>query len=232
MSRDARALLLDLDDTLYPLRGFRLSGFRAVALHLAGSHGVDADRAYGVLMRASRESARRTALQICLARFGVSAAIVPDLVEMMRSHRPSIRLPGETRGVLTRLKVGWRLGIVTNGRPDLQARKIEALGLHALVDTIVLAQEHTRQGKPDRTPFAVALRSLGVAASRAVFVGDDDRCDLFGASRLGMKTVFCGRYKSGTFEEPRYADAEVATLAALPAVAEALLQQRRSRRAA
>ncbi|MEP7305715.1 MAG: HAD family hydrolase [Acidobacteriota bacterium] len=219
-----RAILFDLDDTLYPRRRFELSGFRAVAAHLDRTEGIDAGLAFVVLTRASRGSHRGRALQACLSRFGLPHALVPDLIEIIRAHRPAMRLPIDSRRTLERLRHHWRLGIVTNGLPAVQARKVDALGLRTLVDTVVFASQHgTGRGKPDPAPFVEALRRLGVPPSRALFVGDDDLCDLFGAARLGLRTVFCGGYLRPAFERPRHADVVVDALARVSQVADVLL---------
>jgi putative hydrolase of the HAD superfamily len=219
-----RAILFDLDDTLYPRRRFELSGFRAVAAHLDRTEGIDADQAFVVLTRASRGLHRGRALQACLSRFGLPHALVPDLIEIIRAHRPAIRLPIDSRRTLERLRHGWRLGVVTNGLPAVQARKVDALGLRTLVDTVVFASQHgTGHGKPDPAPFVEALRRLGVSPSRALFVGDDELCDLFGAARLGLRTVFFCGYLRPSSERPRHADAVVDALARVSQVADVLL---------
>jgi putative hydrolase of the HAD superfamily len=226
-----QAILFDLDDTLYPRRRFVLSGFRAVAVHLERTEGLSADRVFLTLARASRGPRCGRELQVCLARFGLSHVIVPELIEIIRAHRPSIHLPLASRRALKRLHRDWCLGVVTNGLPAVQAGKVDALGLRPLVDTIVFAEEHgTRRGKPDRAPFVAALHRLGVAPARAVFVGDDDHCDLFGAARVGLRTVFFGGYRRGPIEPPQHADAVVGALARVSRVAAALVNQQGRRR--
>jgi putative hydrolase of the HAD superfamily len=221
-----RAILFDLDDTLYPRRRFVLSGFRAVAAHLARTESLDAELVFGILARRSRGSIRGLPVQACLTRFGLSHALVPALIDIVRTHQPDIRLPRESRRALEILRHDWRLGIVTNGLPAVQARKVEALGLRPLVDTVVFAGQHgTGKGKPDPIAFVTALRRLDVPPSRALFVGDDDYCDLSGAARVGLRTVFCDRYLRGAFAPPRHADATVGSLARVSQVAARLLPE-------
>ena len=44
---------------------------------------------------------------------------------------PTLRLPASSAAALAAARArGWRLGVVTNGRPDVQARKAEALRAH------------------------------------------------------------------------------------------------------
>ncbi len=223
MQRDARAVIFDLDDTLYPLRRFVLSGFAAVARHLEHTRGIDPRQVFAVLVSALR-SERGRELQICQQRFGLPAAVIPALVDVIRGHTPSLRLPRETRNVLARLRHNWRLGIVTNGMSHVQARKIQALGLDGLVDTIVYATD-LGPGKPDAVPFLEAALRLNVQVSQSVFVGDDARCDIEGAARVGMRTIYVQRDEA---DRNVNADATVLSLSEVPEIAEELVRSRLS----
>jgi len=221
--RDARAVIFDLDDTLYPIRRFVLSGFAAVAHHLEQNCGVDRHEAFRVLVGAWRAERGRE-LQMCQKRFGLAPAVIPALVDVIRGHSPNLRLPRESREVLERLRHRWRIGIVTNGMSHVQARKIRALGLDELVDAIVYATD-LGPGKPDPVPFLEAAMRLNTPASHSVFVGDDPRCDIEGAMRVGMRTIFVDR---GTSDRSVDCDATVISIAAVPEIAEELVRERLS----
>ncbi|MEQ1871206.1 MAG: HAD family hydrolase [Vicinamibacterales bacterium] len=187
---EPRAILFDLDDTLYPYRAFLRSGFRAVGRRLAEERGLPARSVLKVLRRALIGGERGRELQALCARFSLPASIVPEMVEVIREHTPALRLPRQTLRVLTSLRGSWRLGVVTNGTPRIQRRKVAALGLVRLVDTVVFATEHgDGTGKPDATPFQAALERLGTSAAQTVFVGDDRHADIEGASAVGMNTI-------------------------------------------
>jgi putative hydrolase of the HAD superfamily len=223
MPREPKAVIFDLDDTLYPVRRFVHSGFAAVAGHLEDMWRVDRREALGVLARASRGESHGRELQACVAHFGLSLTILPALVQVIRSHAPALRLPRTSMFALRALRPNWHLAVVTNGLPDLQARKVDALGLRDLVDAVVYANAvGSGAGKPEREPFLVAARRLGVAPDRAIVVGDDARCDIFGAGQVGMKTVHVTRH-SRTHVPACGADSTITTLAVLPAVAERLV---------
>ncbi|MGE0813484.1 MAG: HAD family hydrolase [Vicinamibacterales bacterium] len=222
--REPRAVLFDLDDTLYAQERFILSGFRAVAAHVAAASPLSADDALEVLLDAFQD-ARGQELQALAVRAGLAPAAVPGLVDLMRTHVPDLRLPELTRAVLCALAPGWRLGIVTNGRPDIQARKVRALGLGALVSTVVYATEHgSGRGKPDRAPFLEACRRLGVAREAAVFVGDDPICDIAGARDAGLRAIWLpARAVPPGDRTADVADIVVASLAAVPGAAARVL---------
>jgi putative hydrolase of the HAD superfamily len=114
--------------------------------------------------------------------------------------------------VLTRARAdGWRLGVLTNGLPDVQRRKVEALGLARLVDAVVYAQEWgSGRGKPDPEPFEAVRARLGTAAAATVFVGDDPWCDMYGARAAGMRTILMRR--GGPLERASGADRVVVAL--------------------
>jgi putative hydrolase of the HAD superfamily len=228
MAAERRAVLFDLDDTLYPRRRFVLSGLAAVAVRLSASHGIAAAQAFRAMTGAMRRGGHGREMQTCLDQLGLSPALVPELVAIVRTHRPRLRLPVATRRALSTLGPGWRLGIVTNGLPSVQANKVEALGLDGLVDTVVYAAEQgTGAGKPDIAPFDVALRRLDVAPRRAVYVGDSEECDIAGASCAGLRTVLLRPRadRSGTA-----ADAVVRSVAEVPRIAELLIEPGPSRR--
>ena len=90
MTGGARAVLFDLDDTLYRERRFILSGFRAVARSIAGENDADARRLFGTLLESLRAGRRATALQDLCAKNGLHASNVEDFVEVIRSHRPAL----------------------------------------------------------------------------------------------------------------------------------------------
>jgi putative hydrolase of the HAD superfamily len=182
-------VLFDLDDTLYPQRRFLFSGFAAVALFVERTAGQDRARVFRVLRDAWRER-RGQELQACVERFALPTALLPTLLGIMRGHRPVIRLPRSSALALAALRARWRTGIVTNGDPAIQRRKVDALGLASLVDGVIFAGEHgTGAGKPEAPPFTAALNRLHAVPGHTVFVGNDEACDIAGAKAVGMKTV-------------------------------------------
>jgi len=221
MRPEPRALLFDLDDTLHPRRRFVLSGLRAVATHVAVTSGVPLATVTAILARAVRRQPGRE-LQALIAALDLPTDHVAALVEVVRAHAPAIRLDRATRGVLQRLRGAWRLGVVTNGVAEVQQRKVAALGLAALVDTVIYATAGGRPGKPAAAPFLEACARLAVPPSRAIFVGDDMTVDIEGAAAVGMKTVWLApRHRRGAGGP--HADITVHTIADVPAAARRLL---------
>jgi len=231
-SPERRAVVFDLDDTLYPYRWHVRSGFAAVAAHMARTRGLNARRVFRVLLRASRGPDRGRELQVCLETFRLPYGVLPGLVEVMRGHHPRLRLPATAQRLLAALRAdGWRIGILTNGPAPIQARKIAALGLVRLVDTVVYATQYgTGIGKPDAAAFTEMARRLDTPAHRIVVVGNDDECDVAGARAAGMLAARCDVWTPAR----SVPDGEVVIdrLARVPHVVHALVEEARNRHAA
>jgi HAD superfamily hydrolase (TIGR01509 family) len=103
---------------------------------------------------------------------------------------PARQLGGETHALLESLRErGLLLGLVSNAfdPPDLLHRDLAELGVTERLDVAVFSSEIGRR-KPDPAIFEYALGAIGVAASAALFVGDNLANDIAGAAALGMRT--------------------------------------------
>jgi putative hydrolase of the HAD superfamily len=87
-----------------------------------------------------------------------------------------------------RLAAAYPLALVTNGAPEIQARKLETLGLTDTFDSVVHAGYDTL-AKPDPAPFIDAVTALGVPPASVVHVGNSVHADVWGADAAGMQTA-------------------------------------------
>jgi FMN phosphatase YigB (HAD superfamily) len=85
-------------------------------------------------------------------------------------------------------------------------------GLLERVDAVVISEAVGRR-KPHPLPIVAALRSLDVAASDAVFIGDGATADVGAARAAGVTAVLIA---PGGNEPPGTADVVVARLADVP----------------
>jgi putative hydrolase of the HAD superfamily len=225
MQHDRRAVVFDLDDTLYPYRRFTVSGFLAVARHLEATCGLDVRLGFAALVRASRGVDRGREIQACLAQHDLDAGLASELTDVLRHHTPRLRLPATSRRTLVTLRRdGWRIGVLTNGQPTIQQRKIEALALADHVDAVLYAAAWgSGVGKPEAEPFAAVARALDVPARRVVFVGDDEQRDIAGAVRAGMVAVRCAVWIRPA--EFTAAAVTVDRLSHVPVIARTLLEE-------
>lgn len=218
-----KAVIFDLDDTLYPYIQHVHSGFAAVAMYIDRHFHIPARDAYATLRVAREVDAEGHEFQRLCDVYRLNRSIVPDLLREYNAHRPQLWLTHDAAAVLSSLRRGgWRLGLLTNGDPAIQKKKVDVLGLTAQIDQVVYASEHAPGGKPAREPFIEVLRRLQVAPEGAVMVGDDPVNDVDGARAIGLRTIFLARPG-----RPRHdgADAVVHALSDVPAAAAALLDR-------
>ena len=100
-------------------------------------------------------------------------------------------LAADVRPTLAALRDGdVRLAVVANTihQGAVIDRHLEQLGLLEFFPVRVYSTEHGVR-KPNPLLFQAALKQLGVAASEALFVGDDPKLDIFGAQRAGLRAA-------------------------------------------
>ncbi|MBI4718630.1 MAG: HAD family hydrolase [Planctomycetes bacterium] len=118
----------------------------------------------------------------------VTAQGLPGLKKMFTKDPDAL-------GVVERLhRAGLKLGVISN--TFVPGFAIDAFllqeGLLGYFPVRIYSSE-VRYMKPDPKIFRMALDQLGVPARRAAFVGDNVRKDIWGAARVGMKTVLVRR---------------------------------------
>jgi putative hydrolase of the HAD superfamily len=184
-----RAIIFDLDQTLYPEADFVRGGFRAVAAFLAERCGGAASTLAEEMESILLAEGRGRVLDLLHARHGWGARVAPEtLLHLYRTHVPDLRMHADAAELLGQLRVP--LGLVTDGHPTAQHRKIAALGLAAQFAAIVCTGDlGANAAKPAATGFRVCLERLGVAPTEAAYVGDDAAKDFAAPRALGMRTV-------------------------------------------
>jgi putative hydrolase of the HAD superfamily len=223
LRRQARGgLIVDLDDTLYPREHFMSSGLAAVARHVATRCGVPREGAFQAMSCARTLGQRGREFQALCSAYELPPALVPELVRVFRDHRPSLSLAPGVVGTLQMLRQqGWRIVVLTNGLPSVQASKVAALDLARLVDHVLYAERYAG-GKPSLAAFQAAVARLGVPAEWCICVGDDPCADIEGARRAGLRAVQVMRPGVGISAD---ADGLIERFEDLPAVAASLVEQ-------
>lgn len=135
---------------------------------------------------------RKLVWQQALADEGMdNEQLAATLGEFFARRRRELQdpLPGAEE-VLRKLRAaGVRIGLLTNGAPDLQREKIESSGLGMFFDAAVVSGE-IGTGKPEPEIFHHLLEKLGVAADESLMVGNSLARDIVGAKRAGLASCW------------------------------------------
>lgn len=124
---------------------------------------------------------------------GEPSTLPAAMAARFKVARRSYPLYPEIPALLTSLNgQGYKLGIVTNGVPDLQRRKLEGCGLMPHFDAAVASGE-IDCGKPDPGIFHHICAQLGVQPQDCVMVGDNPERDVAGAMAAGIASVWVSR---------------------------------------
>ena len=216
-----RAVVFDLDDTLFPERAYVLSGFRAVALWCEEKFAIRADRAFEEMCELLDSGLRGNTFNKFCEAHGEPQAAVPEMVGVYREHLPGLAPYQGVPELLKRLAGRYLLGLVSDGHADVQEKKLTALGIGPLFDGVVFSDELGRaHWKPSTRPFEIVSERLGVQPQQAVYVGENSLKDFLGARRAGMRTIrVLGPAGFYTHESPpsveHAADLEIESLADL-----------------
>lgn len=186
-----RAVIFDLDDTLYPEQSFVFSGYRAVAQAFRTQFG-DPDETVAELTRIFHSQDRRLAFDALLERRGQPAdrEAVQAMIDLYRRHPPAISLYDDAEAALTRLRTRIKLGIITDGAAVMQEAKVAALSLQTRVDVVVLTEElGPGFGKPHPRAFELMAERLAIEPAACVYVADNAAKDFVAPNALGWMTI-------------------------------------------
>jgi putative hydrolase of the HAD superfamily len=115
------------------------------------------------------------------------ALILAQLYRAISRNR--LRLYPGVMNVLDALRPAYRMALVSDAQPCYALPEIKAVGLDGYFNPIVISGQHGFR-KPDKRMFEKALAKMKLAPTEVVCVGNDMYRDVFGATRLGMKSIF------------------------------------------
>ena len=192
-----RAVVFDLDDTLYAERDYVRSGYRAVGKHLRWTLGCE--NLTGGGMRAEDWLWDRFCRGQAAGAFdalnetfglGLTGGDITQLVRVYRSHRPDIHPVDGAAETLKYLAGLYRLGLLSDGFLPAQQLKLDALGLGDLFVAVVFTENLGREfWKPSPAGFEALARELGVVGDVCAYVGDNPGKDFVAPNALGWLTV-------------------------------------------
>jgi putative hydrolase of the HAD superfamily len=227
MKEDIKAVLFDVDGTLFD-RGLAQRKVLEIIVgqfpHIFGAFEIErvakgfaeSDRITTEEFEAGAPSngLRRKRSRLFLQLLGLREDddLADAITEVYVRDYPAIDAPMTGAVPLVKeLSQLFIVGVVSNGLPDVQYRKLEAIGLQQVLSCIVLSEEIGIR-KPDPRIFRHAARLLQLKPSECLYVGDSYASDVVGAKASGMLTCWLNRGQSVTPSERAKADFLISSL--------------------
>lgn len=200
-----RAVLFDLDDTLWPIVPVIQRAEKLLYEWLIIHAPAVAQRVTIESMRERRQQLmatdpvyqldlrllRRAVLHEAFVDARLDARLVDEAMDVFSTARNEVTPFEDVLPTLETLRGRVILGSVSNGVADLQA-----IGMAHYFQASVAAH-HIGFAKPDTAIFHAACDALGVDPAQALYVGDDPLLDVEGAQKAGMRAAWINRMELG-----------------------------------
>lgn len=184
-----KALVFDLDDTLYNEADFVHGAFMEVSRHLSEKHCINEEELYRtMIMLLEKKDRGRIFNDICdIYKLNED---IGNLIEIYRNAAPKISLYEDAGHFLKYCLGKYKSGLITDGKYYVQWNKIKLLGIKKYFDSIIVTDDHGKDfWKPSTKPYIMMSDMLGVTLDSMVYIGDNPQKDFYGARQLGIKTV-------------------------------------------
>lgn len=182
-----KALIFDVDDTLYIEKDYIRSGFTLLCKVLKAK-GIEADVDSFVACFFTNAS---EAIERYLKILGhYTEELQQELLLLHRQHIPNIQAFENVESLLRMLKAkGIPLGIISDGTPLAQNNKLIGLGLRQYFDYVVfsdaLGGSHCR--KPCDVSFRYIQKQMQIPFENMLYIGDNCDRDFYPVNHLGMR---------------------------------------------
>lgn len=205
---EIRAVLFDLDNTLFDHLTSARAGVDAFLRHLGTEHSdeltcswfeieqVNYDRF--LTKELSFHEQRRERLRQFLPLTGLAVPTTDSRLDQLfatylQNYEEAWTAFPDAAPALRRLRSGGiPVGVVTNGNHDQQTSKINKIGLDPLLDRI-FSSELTSHAKPAPEAFIEPCKSMQIAPAQTLYVGDNYRVDIEGARNAGLQAIHLNR---------------------------------------
>ncbi|MEN2999474.1 MAG: HAD family hydrolase [Acidilobaceae archaeon] len=183
-----RTIVFDLDNTLYDEWLFLHEAFIKISEYLGSRYGRGEVLQ---LLSSIYESHDRTfpIFDALLERLGAPREEIEKVLELYYGSGENLRPYEDAEEVLRALSRRHELLLLTEGKPELQRRKLRSLGLEEFFSEVVIIDEKFGRvhRKPSPLPFLYLL--AGREARDVAYVADNPFKDFLAPNRLGIFTV-------------------------------------------
>lgn len=176
-----KGVIFDLDDTLYSEKEYVKSGYKAVSDYLGGGY---EEKLWSYF------EAGKPAIDELLKELGRENEKA-EVLKVYRTNKPDIHPYRGVTEMIEELKAkGIKVGIITDGRPEGQRNKLEALGLD--IDDVIITDElgGVQFRKPCDIAFRIMMTRWRLNPADVVYVGDNPLKDFQAPQQLGMRSVW------------------------------------------
>lgn len=177
MTTKTKALVLDLDDTLYAEIGYLQSAYDFIANKLSPQPNILSKKMleqYHACENVFENLSRVYQLDM------------EELLDWYRFHKPDITLFQDVAETLNHFATEYKYAVITDGRSKTQRNKLQALGLTDLLSSIVISEEIGSE-KPSLANYEKVMHDL--QCEQYIYVGDNLKKDFVTAKLLGWITI-------------------------------------------
>jgi putative hydrolase of the HAD superfamily len=196
-----KAVLFDLDDTLWPIvpaieraEAILYEWICVNAPRVARRHTIESLRQRRLALLEAHphlgidlRMLRHAGLMEAFAAEGEDVTLVDQAIELFSAARNAVTPFDDVLPTLSRLQGRVAIGSVSNGVADL-----DAIGLASFFQASVAAHRHGVL-KPHPSIFHAGCAALGVEPHETLYVGDDPFIDVKGAQKAGLRAAWMKR---------------------------------------
>lgn len=187
-----KAVVFDLDDTLYPEIDYVKSGFKHIADFLAVKLNDSVENIYSKLVELFEQNNEKVFNRLfTIYDVKYKAEDITTIVNEYRNHEPDIAFYGDVLPFLKKLKEkNIKTGIITDGYKESQRKKLNKLNAFELFDEIISTDELGREyWKPHPKSFEIIKARLNLKYSEILYIGDNPEKDFYISVIYPIKTV-------------------------------------------
>jgi putative hydrolase of the HAD superfamily len=216
--KPVRALLFDMDNTLFDLVGAQMAACQAVTRSLGV---MEENQLFPYFLRPEHGFESHENILDFMHDRGISGSGIFNSARSIYEEEKLcsiIPYPGVAETLSCIQEGGLPMGIVTDAHSRDAVRRLEKAGLLPFFSCMV-TYDMVRVKKPAPEPFITALGMLKSVAEEVLLVGDSPRRDMEPGNKLGFRTVYA-RY-GDRFSDDRalvQADYIIDTIAELPEI--------------
>lgn len=172
-----KALVLDLDDTLYAEINYLKSAYHFIATQITEQPIILSNKMleqYYQGVNVFESLAKNYSIEMS------------TLLDWYRFHQPEINLFANVSDTLKEFSSLYKYAVITDGRSKTQRNKIQALGLNQFLDSLVISEEIGSE-KPSLENYQKVMSDL--QCDQYIYIGDNLKKDFITAKKLGWITI-------------------------------------------